>query len=631
MCGIVGLIAKPGSNASLERAVEVLAHRGPDDNGIWVQEPIVLGHTRLKILDLTEAAHQPMRTPDGRYALSFNGEIYNYLELRGELASLGHEIVSTGDAEVILHAFEQWGTECVSHFNGMWAFAIWDREERRLFCSRDRFGVKPFYIAESRYGFAFASEIKALLAVDPDLAEPNEAAIYRFLSTGLLDEDDSTFFRRVRQLPASHSMFVDANGDATVFRYYDVADGALDRTIDLATAPAELRELMTDAVRLRLRADVQVGTCLSGGMDSSTIVGLAGSLMERRISSFTSVYPGTDSDESDFARAASELYSTDAHWVEPRKGDFFGVLPSLVWHQDEPTSAPGLYSQWHVMKLAHGNVKVLLDGQGGDEILAGYLGYYAEYTAALMQDAARGKAGAYRRLRGEYDEIRVQLGGRDPVRAAALARTPEWAKQAYRVARRVGPGRDRLIDPAFAAAHAPTTHRPITPRGMRDPLNSTLLDSLVRATIPALLHYEDRNSMAFSIEARTPFLDYRLVEFCLAAPYEAKIRGWETKVLLREAMADILPKSILERRDKKGYPTPMAAWLREGLMPTTREILLSAEARGRGLLVPEGVAAMLDEHESGRADHHWLIWRLLTLELWYRTFIDSHANAPVTL
>jgi asparagine synthase (glutamine-hydrolysing) len=384
-------------------------------------------------------------------------------------------------------------------------------------------------------------------------------------------------------------------------------------------------------VRLRLRADVQVGTCLSGGLDSSTIVGLAGQLMDRRVSSFTSIYPGTDSDESDFARAAVGLYDTDAHWVEPRKEDFFGILPRIVWHQDEPTSAPGLYSQWHVMQLAHGEVKVLLDGQGGDEVLAGYLGYYADYTAALLSDVAHGKVGMLGKLRREYGDIAKQLGGQDPLRAAALARAPEWVKAAYRRARRLGLDRNPLIDSAFADHWAPSQQSPIKPSAMRDALNSNLVDSLVRSSIPALLHYEDRNSMAFSIEARVPFLDYRVVQLGLAVPYWAKIRGWETKVILRDAMRDILPQSILERRDKKGYPTPLAMWLREGLMPRTREILLSPEARGRGLLVPSAVETLLDDHEQGRADNHWEIWRLLTLELWYRTYIDSSANAPVTL
>jgi asparagine synthase (glutamine-hydrolysing) len=630
MCGIVGLIRRPGSAASLERAVTVLGHRGPDGHGIWTSGPFILGHTRLAIQDLSDAGNQPMRSRDGRFVLAFNGEIYNFVELRRELESRGHEVVSTGDSEVILHAYEEWGSDCLKRFNGMWAFAIWDGERRELFCSRDRFGVKPFYFADTAHGFAFASEIKALLAVDGGLAAPDFDTMYRFLSSGLLDEDEATFFRGVRQLPAAHSMTVGASGSRRVSRYYDPAESVLAVEVGLPAAALTFRELLTDAVRLRLRSDVPVGTCLSGGLDSSGIVALADRLMDRRVSSFTSIYPGTESDESAFARTAATRYNTDAHWVEPSMDDFFAVLPRIVWHQDEPTSAPGLYSQWHVMQLAQGNVKVLLDGQGGDEILAGYLGYYAPYTAALVADGARGRVRMLERLWREYPEIRRQLGG-DPLKAAALARSPEWLRQLYRRLRRLKPEEDLLLTPAFAAAHAGGARPPLKPRRLRDALNSTLLDAVERASLPSLLHYEDRNSMAFSIEARTPYLDYRLVEFCLAVPYHAKMRGWETKVLMREALADLLPPEILARRDKMGYPTPLARWLRHGLMPVTRELLLSRTAGDRGIVNAAHVRSLLDEHEDGRADHHWQLWRLLTLELWFRTFIDSPAGGPVTM
>lgn len=631
MCGIVGLLQHPGQAVCLEAALRAQAHRGPDDTG-FVQLPgCSLGHNRLSILDLTDHAHQPMHLKDEGLWLVFNGEIYNYVELRSELESRGRRVMSTGDSEVVLHAYAEWGESCVSRFNGMWAFAIWDERQHTLFLSRDRFGVKPLYLADSRYGLSFASEIKTLLALDSGLAAPDETTTLEFLSSGRLDYGEATFYRRVRQLPPAHCMSVDGSRTSRVWRYYDVAKAALDTHVDMRSASADLRELMTDAVRLRLRADVPVGMCLSGGLDSTAIVGVADQLMDRRVSTFTSTYPGTDSDESAFARAAAGLYRADSHWVEPKKADFFDVLPRIVWHQDEPTSAPGLYSQWHVMQLASGNVKVLLDGQGGDEVFAGYLGYYADYTASMLADIVRGRLDLMARLVREYSDLRAQLGGRNPISAAAFARTPLWVRTVYRRLRRRGPGANPLISAGFLSANASSLQAPVLPHAMGDALNSSLVDSLVRSTMPALLHYEDRSSMAFSIEARVPFLDYRLVEFGLAVPYWAKIRGWETKAILRDAVGDLLPPSILGRRDKKGYPTPLALWLREGLMPQTREILLSPEARGRGLLVSAEVERLLSEHEAGRADHHGLIWRLLTLEVWYRTFIDSRANAPVTL
>lgn len=635
MCGILCYLGEDAVRqcGAMTRALAVSSHRGPDDTDLaYPAEHVALGHNRLAILDLTDAGHQPMRLAGRDVWLIFNGEIYNYVELRDELADLGHDVVSTGDAEVILHAYAEWGRDCVRRFNGMWAFALWDGERRELFCSRDRFGVKPFYYATDARRFCAASEIKSLLALDPSLAEPDNATIYHFLARGVIDDTDRTFYRQVRQLPAAHSMVVALGREPIVWRYYDPATAvlAMRGAVDVRDAPERLRDLFEDAVRLRLRSDVPVGTCLSGGVDSSAIVGLADRLMDRRVSTFTSVYPNTDSDEGEYARAVVARYQTDARWIEPKKQDLFEVLPRMVFHQDEPTLAPGLYSQWHVMQLAHGNVKVLLDGQGGDEIFAGYLGYYADYTASLLRRALGGDLRALSRLRHEYAEIERQLG-RSPMKAAVLSRTPPWAKRAYRLLRGLGAERAALVDPGFADAWAAEEPVPVTPSALGDPLNSQLLDSLTRATIPGLLRYEDRNSMAFSIEARTPFLDYRLVEYALALPAELKIRGWETKAVFRDAMRDILPPEILARRDKKGYPTPLALWLREGLMGEARELLLSPQAVQRGITDTQRVRQLLDDHEAGHADHHWQIWSLMSLEAWFRTFIDSTSVAPVEL
>ena len=588
---------------------------------------MALGHNRLSILDLTESARQPMRLPGRDLWLVFNGEIYNFIELRNELISRGHEVISTGDSEVILHAYVEWGHECTRHFNGMWAFALWDGEKRELFCSRDRFGIKPLYYSHDHRRFVASSEIKGLLHVDSKLAEPNHAALYHFLARGLLDDTDATFYRNVKQLPPGHSALVNASGGLTVFPHYvpDAAILAVREDVRPSEAPDRLRALFEDAVRLRLRSDVPVGTCLSGGIDSSAIVGVASGLLGRGVASFTSMYPGTDSDESSFARLVAERFGTDAHWVEPAKGDFFEVLPRLTFHQDEPTSAPGLYSQWHVMQLAQGEVRVLLDGQGGDELFTGYLGHYADYVASLLRKAARGDLHAIGRLRREYPEIAAQAG-RNPLVAGLLTRAPEWTR---RVSRRLH--HPPIVTKEYAQTWAPMEPSPRKPSALGDPLNSQLLDALTRTTIPSLLHYEDRNSMAFSIEARTPFLDYRLVEYALALPPELKIRGWETKAVLRDAMRDLLPPGVLARRDKKGYPTPLADWLRDGLMKTTRELLLSAESRARGIIDTAEVLRILDAHERGQADYHQQIWSLMTLEIWFRTFIDSGTPSRVVM
>lgn len=611
MCGIAGIVGAGAAEkaARLGSAIELQSHRGPDDRAVVDLGSCVLAHNRLAIIDLP-GGHQPMSTPDGRYHVVFNGEIYNYVELREELERRGHEFRTRSDTEVILHAYEEWGSACQEKLNGMWGFAIWDVQAQELFCSRDRFGVKPLLYAVTEDGFLFASESKTLLRMDPGLAEPAEPEIHRFLRTGLLLEGGNTFFRRVRQLEPGHCLSVSPGRRPVISRYYDLVR-AIERQ-EVCEEPAErLRDLLEDSVRLRLRSDVPVGTCLSGGLDSSSIVALMSRLLGEPVHTFTSTYPGTGSDERHYVDRVVEAYGTVAHFIEPQMRDFSAVLPMLTWHQDAPSAAPGLYSQWHVMQLAHGKVTVLLDGQGGDEILGGYTGFYADYVAALLLD------GNVRRLFAEWHDIREQTRA-FPL---ALAIRPLMPAALRRMTRRLMRG-TALMTREFARTWSASQPNPVVARALADRFNSSLYEALARTTLPALLHYEDRNSMAFSIEARTPFLDYRLVEYAMALPYAQKITGWRTKAPLRDAMVDVLPSEIVDRRDKMGFPTPFAEWLRSGLMSWVREVVLSPEARARQVTDLHAVAAMLAEHEAGRADRHWDIWRVLTLELWYRSFID---------
>lgn len=620
MCGIAGAIGLEGRE-TLEplvlRALDVQRHRGPDDSGLLALRECVLGHNRLSIIDI-ECGHQPMSNEDGSLWLVFNGEIFNYVELAAELRHLGHEFKTASDTETIIHAYEQWGTACVERFNGMWAFALWDSKESSLFCSRDRFGVKPFAYAYHDGRFLFASEPKALLAMDRSLATADEAQIYRFLRTGLTQEGNSTFFARIRQLPAGHNAWVRPGLEPVIDRYYNVAASVRETRCGDAECADQLRSVLQDSVRLRLRSDVPVGTCLSGGLDSSAIVALASGIQGSGIRTFTSTYPGTELDEREYADQVIDRFQTEPHFIEPRVEDFMGAMPLITWHQDAPTSAQGIYSQWHVMKLAAGRVKVLLDGQGADEILAGYPAYAADYTAALLGDAMRGKRHALGRFVSERQALAKLLGG-SPVLAALKSRLPVPLRRVARsLARDVG-----VMSPEFRDAWRAQEAPPVRPEALGDPLNSSLLETLVRTSIPALLHYEDRNSMAFSIEARTPFLDYRVVELCLGLPYHTKIRGWRTKAVLRDAMASDLPTGITERRDKQGFPAPYSMWLRSDLIEPTRDLLLSPEARGRGIVDQGVVTRMLTEHASGVADHQTVLWRLTTLELWHRNFIDG--------
>lgn len=598
-------------------------HRGPDDRGTGVYGNTAIGQVRLSIVDLSPAGHQPLLIDGGRLAVVFNGEIFNYIEIRRELESGGVSFFSGSDTEVLLRAYDRWGTDAFPRLNGMWAFAIYDRERRRLVCSRDRFGVKPFSYALVGGEFLFGSEVKALLAAAPTLAEPDDAYIARFLRTSISDDGEETFFRDVKQLLPGHYMEVDVSAGeprlAEPVRYWAFDAEAVRDRYDFSDPAGQLRELLEDSVRLRLRADVPVGTCLSGGLDSSSIVALASRRLRGPVWTFSAIYPQPEYDESRFVRLMNESFPTVPHEVFPEPERLLDVLPRLVWHQDMPSAGPGLYSQWHVMESAHGQVKVLLDGQGADELLGGYLPYLVDYVRSRGRSAL-GNPSQLSRLVREARAANQRLGG-DLLRQLVLSFLSEPQKRALRTVRgskHGGEVREEYL------AQWQLEGDPFQVEGpFADRLDNALYDALFRRSLPSLLRYEDRNSMAFSIEARTPFLDYRLVEFGLALPFDEKIDGEWTKSVLRRAMDGTLPPEITWRRDKKGYPTPFAVWLKDEFRADAEEIIRSESFRQRGIFDPATVDRLWKEHLEGVKDNSWNVWRWLTLELWYRTFIDG--------
>ncbi|MBI2265571.1 MAG: asparagine synthase (glutamine-hydrolyzing), partial [Armatimonadetes bacterium] len=629
MCGIAGILNLDGSPVApedLESMLAPLGHRGPDDRGIWTEGPAGLGHLRLSIIDLSPAGHQPMeRSP---FRITYNGEIYNFPELREELRALGAVFTSNTDTEVILKAYEHWGPSSVERLNGMWAFAIWDSERRSLFCSRDRMGVKPFYYLQNRKTFAFASEIKALLRLFPSERKPHIPYLYHFLATGTHDDGTETFFENIRSLSPAHCLTVNGRG-TTLKRYWDLHPNRLQGTLPKGDLSGRFRDLLTDAVRIRLRSDVPVGTCLSGGLDSGSIVTLATRITEKPMHTFSAIYREKDCDEGEFIRAVRDDCGSLATEITPLPENFLSLLPKLVWHQDEPGGAPGIYSQWHVMQAASGQVKVLLDGQGGDELLGGYFGYFPPYLRTFFQEEKERNENLLPELHGIAEEIEDLTGETQASLLQELVREfhapkwlPLWLFRDLKHVRLALPGKKRLRNNGMfhkdlvAAANRSPIRRNLTPRFPRE-LDESLYRSLTANSIPALLHYEDRNSMAFSIEARTPFLDYRLVEFCMALPYDQKIRGSTTKFIMRDALHGILHPKILNRRDKKGYPTPVAQWFRGPLRDSIREILLSEDFRNRRILSPQYVEDRLRLHEEG-TDVSTEIWRWLTLEIWFQ-------------
>jgi asparagine synthase (glutamine-hydrolysing) len=632
VCGICGLVwrdrSRPAGAAEVETMNAAIYHRGPDDGGVFTHRQIALGHRRLSIIDLSEGGHQPMLSRDGSIAVIFNGEIYNFLELRDELRRAGREFVSSSDTEVLLASFEHWGPDCVSRFNGMWAFVVLDMRRNTLFASRDRFGIKPFHYVHDESRFAFASEAKALLAAFPDLRRPNEAMLRHFLPSGAVDDGPETFFDGVLQLEPGHNLFLDiATGALRQEKYWQVTPVEFAEKWCGGDPVETLRELLHSAVSLHMRADVPVGTCLSGGVDSSALVSMMTRLHPEKVQTFSGLYKGKDYDEEEFVKSVRNY--TGCIGVDIRRepsGDLFGDLATITWHQDMPTAGPVLYTHFNVMESASRNVKVILDGQGADELFAGYLPYYAIRANDLL-DAGNWQ-GAYglmmQVLRHHGSSMLTNFRPRQKL-GAALSKGM----------RAIGSlKRDVISEPPFFhedflsrtadGAIARTTENPYS-----DGLSNVLCNHLRTQSIPALLHYEDRNSMAFSIEARVPYLDYRLVEFALGLGSEYKIRDGWTKWVLRKAVEPILPANVAWRRSKMGYPTPAARWIKSGRdKEAARELLFSQSFLDREIISKNSVGYYWRQHQNGDADRSWLLYRYATVELWYRQYIDAFAPNP---
>jgi asparagine synthase (glutamine-hydrolysing) len=655
MCGIAGLY-DPQGHADLGRLHEMsrlLRHRGPDDEGMVLVDPdggaetlggadtppeayasrlpyapgkstlarvnaptpIGLLHRRLSIVDLSPSGHQPMCDSDGRLWITYNGEIYNYVELRAELETHGERFVSTSDTEVILAAYRRFGPACLERFNGMFALALWDGDRRELFCARDRLGVKPFYYQWDGRRFAFASDPRALVLTQDQRIRPRLEAVRDLVALDWVDHDAHTFFDGVWQLPPGHTLTVGESG-FTVRRWW----GLDPRRHALGTSDQwreEFEQLFSDAVRLRLRADVEVGSCLSGGLDSSAVVTTAGRILTRPIHAFSCAYDeGPAYDERPYARLTVEASGAMPHVVVPDGHDFWEVFDRLHDLQGEPTAGPGLYSQWKVMELAHGaGLKVLLDGQGGDETLAGYF----RYLPIRMRDLlGRGDvAGAL----AMFGPVAVRLGI-----AVTLALTLEpWLPSPLVSAlrRRYGQGKDRVLSPALRAIGPAPAPRP--PHEWGSGLANQLAFDTLQRLLPSLLRYEDRNSMAFSIETRLPFLDYRLVELAFSLPDDQRLSGVTSKAILRQALADRIPSAVLERRDKMGFETPTDRWLTERFAAETRRRLLTPGPLHEWI-DPGVLRSELDDYLSGRRAIGLQVWRWLSLESWARRFIAVDAR-----
>ena len=570
---------------------------------------LVFGHRRLSIIDLSPAGHQPMCNESGTLWIIHNGEVYNYKELREELIKKGHKFSSTTDTEVILHAYEEWDVDCLKRFNGMWAFVIWDAKKKRLFGARDRFGVKPFYYYFDGEKFLVASEIKAILSDLSVQKKPNDQMIYDYLVYGYLDHTENTFFEGIKQLRPAHFLCIEKS-EIKVNRYWDIDPKNVLRYVNDQDSASKFYEIFEDSIKLRLRSDVPVGTCLSGGLDSSSIVCVANGLLSQNKhlqKTFSACSEVKKYDEREYIFEVLKKTGADGHLTFPKGEDLLNLIDEVIWHQDEPFPSTSTFAQWCVMSLAKENgVKVLLDGQGADEILAGYLGWLDTYMFGLIKSFQIGKfakeAKGYAKNRS-FSKLLRGLIYNFYLEFYRHHMQPKW------------------LDKEFAKSCAKFSANMEFNLQYEDCLNKLLYESLTN-NLPKLLHQEDRNSMAFSIESRIPFLDYRLVEYMFSLPNDQKIRNSVTKIVLRNAMKGILPEKNRNRMDKIGFETPEAEWFRTILKDKVQEIIDSDSFRTRGYFDVNLLKKEFEAHLEGRKDATGIIWKSINLELWFRKFID---------
>ncbi len=620
MCGIAGIFAFNNETASPElvkKMTDAIEHRGPDGEGFFVREPIGLGHRRLAIIDLSENGRQPMAGPDGMTQIIFNGEIYNFRELRAELGAKGHRFRTESDTEVMLHAYQEYGADCVEHFRGMFAFALWDDRRKTLLLARDRFGIKPLYYYRDANRLLFASEIKALLAVIESRRQPNRRLIHDFLTVGALDHTDDTFFEGIRKLPAANYLLIDKKGGEIQKKYWDfevnsevvqLSDGIV------GEKSAAFFELFTDAVRAHLISDVPVGSCLSGGLDSSAVVSVIKRLIEideakavgARQQTFSACYKNSRVDEQPFIDEVIRSTGALSHRVFPDPSGFKDDLQRVLWHQEEPFGSSSIYAQWEVMRKAREqSVTVLLDGQGADEQLLGYRKFYAFYGRSLWRQGKQWSA---------LKETVKHFGSTEVLRTLQLRRGLRYLRS-----QRFGPvaTAHELLTDSFHASHR---EQPLE-LGSNGDLGERIKADMTRFSLPVLLRYEDKNSMAFSRESRVPFLDHRLVEYVASLPLNLKLRDGWTKYCLRRGGRGIIPGKILGRKDKLGFATPEDDWLRRSLKEDFRQTFSQARFLAEYVKLPmlqQNFEAYLSSKRPLLSSDFF--FRFFILEQWAKAF-----------
>lgn len=627
MCGIAGIVYKSNNSHKdneVRRMCDMIIHRGPDDAGYFYDDRVALGHRRLSIIDLTPKGHQPMAYKE-RYQIVFNGEIYNHVELREELTKSGYLFHSDTDTEVLLASYDKWKNDCLPRLNGMWSFIIYDQIDKIVFASRDRFGVKPFYYTVSDERIAFASEIKEFTVLPDFKAKGNLSKIYDFLlNDGIHDFDEQTLFANVFQLRGGFYLHYNlTNADMKIEQYYQLAPHYKHKR-DNHVAAGNVKtfyNLFDDSIKLRLRSDVKVGSCLSGGLDSSSIVCMIHERLKESEDAdkqevvFASNHVGKY-DESQYEQAVVKKTGVIEHTVEMKFEDMMSQLDNIVWHQDEPFGSQSIIAQWNVyQKAREKGLIVMLDGQGADEYLAGYNSFHRIYFRELLLKCKWLKLGRsianYRKLYSNYyyspfrdlletslsaiisrkylNKIKIRLKGEDNSRFRYL-KNADVNKLTYQKTRKESTS---LIEES--------------------------VQEMMTTSLPKLLHHQDRNAMAHSVEARAPFLDYRLVEFVLSLPSDMKVKEGVTKFVLREALSGIIPDVVKNRMDKLGFATPEDVWIRDNRQEY-RDLLQSSCDILHKIVRKESILMSFDKELNSKGPIDSFFWCVIVTAAWVRRF-----------
>ena len=627
MCGIAGIVKfgqQPVERARLQSMGDSIRHRGPDDGGVEIAGRAGLVHRRLSIIDIA-GGHQPMANRGRDTWIAYNGEIYNFRELRAELEARGRVFATRSDTEVVLQAYETWGDACVERLQGMFAFAIWDVRRQRLLLARDRIGIKPLYFAQRDGELLFGSEIKALVAagIRPAL---NLSVVPEFIANRYTAGDD-TFFDGVRKLMPAHTLTWSPRDGVAVTRYWQLPTEVSDPGGSLAQHAAEVRDRLEATVRSHLVSDVPVGLFLSGGLDSSGLAALMAPMAPGPVHTFSVGFSEQGFSELGYARRVAESIGAVHRDVVITADEFFEALPSLIWHEDEPIAFPSSVPLNFVSRLASEDVKVVMTGEGADEL---FLGYNRYRVTALNERLGRAWRHLPAGLRGSASRLvpRLPAGLRRYAERSFVAKTD---------------GIRDLFCENFSVFSAPLRERLLSDGAAVDPHARALAlydaapgDALSRMSyadmqtyLVELLMKQDQMSMAASIESRVPFLDHRFVEYAAALPSRLKVRGWTTKAVLREALRPLVPDAVLTR-PKMGFPVPIGRWCRERFRPLVDEFVLGGRARERGLFDSRYLAELVAEHQDGRWNHGDRLWLLINLEIWQRLHVDDEPVAAVS-